>query len=138
VIDTETLEVFVSLDLPVTHGVSTTEAIALAGTGGILVFCDEVCDPANSDPVIGGDPQHSGLYVLDPLTFEVRSHHRPGANFYTAGAFDHWLIAESFGADGDFYETIDLTTGTLAARVDFSSSTYIITDRGILEVQFLG
>lgn len=138
VIDTEALEVVVSIDLPVTQGVSTRNAIALAGSSGNLVFCDEVCDRDNTEPVVEGEPRHSGLYVLDPVTFEVRSHHRPGANFYSVGAFDHWLVTESFGDDGDFYETIDLVTGTPAARVAYSSSTYIITEVGILEVRYLG
>ncbi|MGI8516226.1 MAG: hypothetical protein ACR2NT_14085 [Acidimicrobiia bacterium] len=137
VIDTDTFEVIDSLNLPVTHGVSTSEAIALAGTTSNLVFCDQLCDPANNDPEIEGEPEHSGLYLLDPSTLEIRSHYRPGAHFYIIAAFEEWLLVESFGSDGDYYETVDLTTATPSARIDFSTSFYVITERGILEAQFL-
>lgn len=137
VIDTDTFDVIDSFDLPVTHGVSTSEAIALAGTTSMLVFCDQVCDPANNDPEVEGEPQHSGLYLLDPATLEIRTHYRPGVNFYTIAAFEQWLLVESFGSDGDHYETVDLATGSPAALVEYATSFYVITERGILEAQFL-
>lgn len=136
VIDTETLDVVAALDLPVTQGVSTKDAIALGGTFS-KVFCDQMCDSANNYPEIEGEPQHAGLYVLDPVTLAVRSHHRPGANFHTFGTFEHWLVTQGFGADGDYHESTDLTTGTHVARIGFSTSFFVITDRGVLEAKYL-
>lgn len=137
VIDTETLDVVVSLDLPVSHGLSTSEAIVLAGTTSSAVYCDQECNPSNNEPEIDGEPQHSGLYVLDPASLEIRFHHRPGANFYPVDAYEDWLVAESFGADGDFYDAVDLRTGRLAARIGFSDSIFMVTNRGGFIVEFV-
>ena len=137
VIDTATFAVVASLDLPVTRGVSTADAIALAGTTDNLSFCDQVCNPDNNEPDVEGEALHSGVYLLDPATLEVRSHHRPGANFYMLEGFEEWLVLESFGADGDYVESVDLTTATPSARKEFGSSSFVVTDRGVLGARLL-
>lgn len=136
VIDTDTLEVVKTLDLPVSYGVSTEDSVAVVGTRSDLVFCDEVCQPGNNEPETEGSAEHSGLHILDPLTLETRAHHRPGTNFYAVAITGDWLIAESFGDDGDIYESIDLEAAVPAAQIPYSDTLYLATEAGLFEYRF--
>lgn len=137
VIDADTLELVETLELPVAYGVADDDAVAAAGTRSDLVFCDEVCQPGNNLPETEGTSEHSGLYIIDPGTLEVRSHHRPGTNFYVVDAAGGWLIAESYGADGDLYESIDLDSGAPAAQIPYGDHVYLVTEAGVFEYRFL-
>ncbi len=137
VVDTESLRAEATFDLPVSRGVATAHGIAFTGTSADHTFCDEVCDPGAGAMTERGEWTHSGLYVVDPQTLEVRAHHRPAANFYPEGAHHQWLITESFGDDGDYVDAVDLTTGLLAGRADFGATTYMVTERGVFAVDFL-
>ncbi len=138
VVDTVSLQVVATLDLPVSWPVAAAGAVVLVGTSSDYTFCDEVCNPGGRVMQERGEDEHSGLYVLDAATLEVRAHHRPGANFYPRGAHRHWLVAESLGEDGLYVDSVDLTTGALAGRAKFGHVLHMVTERGVFTVDHLG
>lgn len=133
VIDTETLELERTLDLPVNRGLSTPSAVVLTGSEGSRIWCDEVCKPGNNEPEVEGEYESSGLILLDPTSLEIRHQYLPGNGFNPRGVYEDWLVVETSSDDWWGYETINLVNGQAGGRTDQVSGTsyIIVTDRGV-------
>lgn len=137
VVDTDTLEVIGDVEDPVSRGAlaPTGSAWVLAGGAWTAVWCDEVCDPSHSDPApVDSQSAYLGLYLLDPMSLAVLHHLGDGANYYPIGFTGNQLLVERFGPDGDFYESIDVTTGATTGSAPFADSSYMPTPVGLFEV----
>jgi hypothetical protein len=137
VVDTDSLQVVRSLELPVSRGHSTSSAVVATGTSGHQIWCDEVCRPGNNEPEVEGDSEASGLYILDPSTLEIVEHQEPGVYFNYMYVFEDWLITERDGTEGWGYQSIDTRTMEVGPHRHFANDTaLIVTEGGILEVDW--
>lgn len=133
VIDTESLDLERTLELPVNRGLSTSSAVVLTGSEGSQTWCDEVCKPGNNEPEVEGEYESSGLILLDPTSLEVRHQYLPGTGFNPRGVYEDWLVVETSSDDWWGYETINLVNGQAGGRTDevFGTSYIIVTEQGI-------
>lgn len=133
VIDTETLELERTLELPANRGLSTPDAVVLTGSEGTQVWCDEECKPGNNEPEVEGEYESSGLILLDPTSLELRLQYHPGDGFNPLGVYGDWLLVETSSEDWWGYESINLVTGQPGGRTNelFGTSYVLVTDQGI-------
>jgi len=133
VIDTETMDVARTLELPVNRGLSTRSAVVLTGSEGSHTWCDEVCKPGNNELEVEGEHKSSGLILLDPTSLEIRDQHLPGTAFNPLGVYEDWLVLETSSEDWWGFETVNLVSGQLGGRTDevFGASYVMVTERGV-------
>jgi hypothetical protein len=136
VVDTQTLELVRSLELPVSRGLSTDSGVALTGTTSKRIWCDEECNPDNNEPEVEGGGEATGLYILDPDTLDIREQLHPGVFFYYMDSFEDWVISEDDIPQPWGYQSIDTRTGEMSpVRPTTGTSSLIVTEAGIIEIQ---
>jgi hypothetical protein len=137
VVDTQSLELVHSLELPVSRGLSTDNGVAVTGTTNNQIWCDEECKPGNNEPEVEGSGEATGLYILDPETLDIREQLQPGVFFYYMQSFEDWIISESDISESWGYHSINTRTGEVSPfKSATGTSSLMVTDGGIVEVEW--
>lgn len=141
IIDTERLEVVRRFDVMADRGSVSPDGTrwVITGADSRQVVCDELCHGVQGqDPeFVVDDTVFAGLYIIDTGDAEILHYIEDGTNHYLQTFHGDSLITESFGPDGDFYESIDIRTGEVTGRVPFGEQWYVANEAGVFEFELV-
>ncbi|HLF44448.1 MAG TPA: hypothetical protein VJA46_13130 [Acidimicrobiia bacterium] len=137
VFDTEAMRFIAELDTTVSSGVTAGSTWAVTSETSDVIYCDQECDPANSNPeVLFEHRERPGLTIIDQTSFAVLGTVWPGANFHHfAGVSGQQVIVESVSDDGQHDLSIEGAAAEITGQVPNGDGFFIALDGAVFEMQ---
>jgi hypothetical protein len=137
VFDTEALRFIAEMETPVSDGVAVGGSWAVTSSTADGIYCDQGCDPSNSDPeVLSQSRDLPGLTLIDQTSLEVRNTLWPGADFFHfSGVSGQQVIVESLGDNGDYHLSINATVGEITGQLPLGDTFFAATQVAVFEMR---